>query len=218
MKRFFLFLSVLVFVGAGCAAGEQTLPVSEDKTEPQGVAVGEPNPSAPEVEQKMPTLEAPETAEQIVEMEKRVEETSTPTEETKPEEADAPTSFVFSGSKLAGNTSPLIDFNKADYDKALSEGRDVVLYFYATWCPLCRIEFMSTKSAFDEVSNANLVGFRVNYNDNDTDDDEKGLAREFGVAYQHTKVFLKNGERVLKAPDTWRKDRYLQEFEKHFAN
>ena len=44
-----------------------------------------------------------------------------------------------------------------------------------------------------------------------TDADEKNLAREFGVAYQHTKVLLKNGKRILKSPETWDKARYLKE-------
>jgi len=34
------------------------------------------------------------------------------------------------------------------------------------------------------------------------------------VGYQHTKVFLKNGKRILKAPDSWDKDRYMFEINK----
>jgi len=56
-----------------------------------------------------------------------------------------------------------------------------------------------------------VVGFRVNYNDGETDSFEEGLAREFGIAYQHTKVIIQDGERVLKSPETWNKDRYLSE-------
>ena len=65
--------------------------------------------------------------------------------------------------------------------------------------------------AFDELDLEGVVGFRVNYNDNQTDNDEKDLAREFGVAYQHTKVFVKDGERILKSPESWDKGRYLEE-------
>lgn len=122
-------------------------------------------------------------------------------------------SISFSGKLLAGSKShaPLLDFNKADYDKAIASDKLVALYFYANWCPVCRVEFPKMESVFDELDTDQVVGFRVNYNDNQTDDNEKALARQFGVAYQHTKVFLKDGERVLKSPEGWGKDRYLEE-------
>src|SRR3990167_9178478 len=37
---------------------------------------------------------------------------------------------------LAGNSSPFLEFNKADYEKAKSEGKIILLDFYATWCPI----------------------------------------------------------------------------------
>lgn len=120
----------------------------------------------------------------------------------------------YSGIVLAGNSSLLLDFTQEDYKKALVEDKLVALYFYANWCPICRAEFPKMEKAFDELQVDNVIGFRVNYNDNETDDFERGLAREFGVAYQHTKVFLYNGERVLKSPETWEKDRYLSEINK----
>jgi len=67
--------------------------------------------------------------------------------------------------------------------------------------------------AFNELDTdgVEVIGFRVNYKDSATNENEESLAREHGVAYQHTKVFVKNGERILKAPDGWDKDRYLEE-------
>lgn len=109
----------------------------------------------------------------------------------------------FSGQILAGTKSPLLDFNKTDYDKAVASGKLVTLYFYANWCPICRAEFPKMQEAFNQITDDKVVGFRVNYNDDQTDNDEKELAREFGVAYQHTKVFVKNGQRLLKAPESW---------------
>lgn len=120
----------------------------------------------------------------------------------------------FSGTKLAGGASPLLDFVKADYDKARASGKLIVLYFYANWCPICREEFPKMQSAFNELTTDRAVAFRVNYNDNETDGAERELAREFGVAYQHTKVFVKNGVRVGKYPDGWSKGRYLSEINK----
>lgn len=123
--------------------------------------------------------------------------------------------LVLSGQVLAGSSAPLIDFNLADYEKAKASNKLVVLYFYANWCPICKEETAnSLYPAFNDLSRDDVVGFRINYNDSDTDDNEVDLAREFGVAYQHTKVFLSNGERVLKSPESWNKQRYFDEINK----
>lgn len=123
--------------------------------------------------------------------------------------------FSPEGNLLAGETSPFIEFNQADYDKAKKEGRNIMLYFYASWCPLCANETSnSTEPAFDSLTDSRLVGFRVNFNDGDTDDFEKGLAREFKVTSQHTKVFIVDGEVTEKTSAIWKKDRYLEEFDK----
>lgn len=116
----------------------------------------------------------------------------------------------YQGALLGGTTDiPLLDFNQADYEKALAEGKFIALFFYANWCPTCRAEFPKMVEAFNmlpalsSVQVKDVVGFRVNYNDNETDSYERGLASEFGVAYQHTKVFVKDGERILKSPESW---------------
>lgn len=121
------------------------------------------------------------------------------------------------GTLLAGSVehSPLLDFTRADYDVALQSGKLILLYFYANWCPICARETAeSLYPAFNELARADIIGFRVNYNDTDTDADEKNLARTFGVAYQHTKVFVKDGVRTLKSPESWDKSRYLLEINK----
>ncbi|RJQ13767.1 thioredoxin [Candidatus Parcubacteria bacterium] len=123
--------------------------------------------------------------------------------------------LVFSGNVIAGNMAPLIDFNKADYEKALASNKLIVLYFYATWCPICRAEVSTALyPAFNDLKTDKVVGFRVNYNDSDTDNDEKDLARQHGVAYQHTKVFVQNGQRIFKSPESWSKTRYFEEINK----
>ena len=127
------------------------------------------------------------------------------------EESGATAPFDPQGTVIVGSVSPFIDYNTADYDKALSEGRTVLLYFYANWCPICRVEIQDTEAAFRELTDPRIVGFRVNYNDDETDGDEESLARQYGIAYQHTKVILHNGAPSLKDGSTWSRDRYLQE-------
>lgn len=117
----------------------------------------------------------------------------------------------FAGTRIAGSASPLLEFNSADYDAAIASDKLVMLYFYANWCPNCRAEFKHTQSAFDQLETDGVVGFRVHYNDDDVTPEMQALAREHGVAYQHTKVFIQNGERTLKTPETWNTERYLNE-------
>jgi len=118
------------------------------------------------------------------------------------------TMMKYSGTVLAGKSAPLLDFTKADYDAAVKTDKLVVLYFYANWCPICKAEFPVMQKTFNELSTDKVIGFRVNYNDDQTDNDEKNLAKQFGVAYQHTKVFVKNGQRILKSPEGWDEMRY----------
>lgn len=124
---------------------------------------------------------------------------------------------TYTGQLLAGTSAPLLDFNQADFAAAQASGKLIVLYFYADWCPICRAEFPKTQAAFDQLTTDQVVGFRVNFNDNSTDDDEVALAREHGVAYQHTKVFVQNDTQLLKSPETWETSRYLAEINNALA-
>lgn len=118
---------------------------------------------------------------------------------------------TYTGAVLAGSTAPLLDFTQADFDAAMASDKLIVLYFYANWCPICREEFPKMQAAFNKLTSDEVVGFRVNFNDSDTDPDEKALAREHGIAYQHTKVFIKNKQQVLKSPESWEQSRYHTE-------
>jgi thiol-disulfide isomerase/thioredoxin len=62
-----------------------------------------------------------------------------------------------------------------------------VLFFYASWCSTCR---PADKSFIDNEANIpeDVVVIRVNYNDPDTDQEEKDLAKKYGIGYQHTFV------------------------------
>ena len=120
------------------------------------------------------------------------------------------------GAVLAGRSDhPLLAFSPTGYDDARKSGDLIVLYFYANWCPICKAEFPKMQEAFNTLDdNKQVIGFRVSYKDDEVTPEEEALAREFGVGYQHTKVFLKNGKRILKAPDSWDKDRYMFEINK----
>ncbi len=83
------------------------------------------------------------------------------------------------------STSRYVEYSKSAYDQAVNKRR--VLYFYASWCPICRptdAEFKENTSKIPE----DVVVLRVNYNDPDTDQEEKDLAKKYGITYQHTFV------------------------------
>ncbi len=85
-------------------------------------------------------------------------------------------------------------YTKAVFEQAANTRR--VLFFYASWCPTCRpadADFAANQNKFP--SDVTLI--RVNYNDPDTDSEEKSLAKKYAVTYQHTFVQIgANGEKV----------------------
>ena len=115
----------------------------------------------------------------------------------------------YQGKVLAGKSAPFLEFKKEDYQKALSENKIIILDFYANWCPICRAEAPIIHSGFDGLTTEKVIGFRVNYNDSDTDADEKALAKQFNITYQHTKVILKNGQQFSKSLDSWTREDFV---------
>lgn len=73
-----------------------------------------------------------------------------------------------------------------------------VLFFYADWCPTCR----PADTAFIQKANQipqDVAVIRVNYNDTNTDAEEKALATQYQITYQHTFVQIdENSEVVTK--------------------
>lgn len=144
------------------------------------------------------------------------DETITPTAppQTVPPSTPPSSTPTYRGAVIAGTlaASPLLDFTQTDFEQARAGGKLVVLYFYANWCPICREETANALYPFfNALTGDDVVGFRVNFNDNQTDANERALAREFGIAYQHSKVFLRNGVRTLKSPESWDRARYERE-------
>lgn len=111
----------------------------------------------------------------------------------------------YSGEVIAGSATPYIRYNKADFDKALDEGKAVYVYFYATWCPLCKAERPSVLSGFDGLGETGAVGFEAHWGDGQNTAEDDNLARDYGVSSQHTHIFIgkdgKVAERVIGSLD-----------------
>lgn len=144
---------------------------------------------------------------------------SQPLPNTQPESTtSAQTIPGYQGKLLAGKSAPFLEFKKEDYEKALSENKVIVLNFYANWCPICRAEEPAIHQGFNSLSSDKVIGFRVNFNDSDTDKDEEALGKEFKIPYQHSKVILKNGKEFSRSLDSWDKSTFDSEISKALTN
>lgn len=93
-------------------------------------------------------------------------------------------------------SSSYIEYSKEVYEQNSDKKR--VLYFYANWCPICRPLDKEISENADKIPK-DVVILRVNYNDSDTEQEEKDLAKKYGVIYQHTFVQIDSaGNQVNK--------------------
>jgi len=115
----------------------------------------------------------------------------------------------YSGVVIVDAASPFIEFKKKDYDDALKSNKIIILDFYADWCPICRGEAPLLEKGFRDLNNPDVIGFRVNFKDTQTDEDEEELAKQFAITYQYTKVILKDGKEVLKDGEVWDTETFL---------
>lgn len=93
--------------------------------------------------------------------------------------------------------SRYVVYSKKSFDDASSTRR--VLFFYASWCPICK----PTDASFTQNAKKipeDVTVIRVNYNDPETDQEEKDLAKKYGITYQHTFVQI---DRAGKEVATW---------------
>lgn len=71
-----------------------------------------------------------------------------------------------------------------------------VLFFYASWCSTCRpadANFTTNQSRIPE----DVILIRVNYNDDNTSDDERELGSKYNITYQHTFVQIDSEGNVV---------------------
>ena len=92
--------------------------------------------------------------------------------------------------------SRYVQYNRSALDSTSSDRR--ILFFYASWCPTCNpadASFIQNAIKIPE----DVILIRVNYNDPETDQEEKDLAKKYGITYQHTFVQIDGtGKEVTK--------------------
>ncbi|MCR4264294.1 MAG: thioredoxin family protein [Candidatus Roizmanbacteria bacterium] len=107
------------------------------------------------------------------------------------------------GEILGGTASRYYAFSASAFEQAMASDKIVFLEFYANWCPVCRAEQPDIVDGFNQLDRDDVVGFRANYKDDETDAAEEALAKQLGVTYQHTKVIFKNGQEVHRDGVQW---------------
>jgi len=115
---------------------------------------------------------------------------------------------------IAGDISKYYDWDRAMFDQAVSEGKTIYLEFSADWCGVCQKQEPHLKAAFAELDDPNVVGFKIHYKDDQTTPEMEDLAKQYQIAYQHTKVILKAGQVVKKSPEAWEATQFLEEMRK----
>lgn len=92
-------------------------------------------------------------------------------------------------------TQRYIIFSPQTFDTANTRR---VLFFYASWCPICIPADQDFAANNDQIP-SDVTVIRVNYNDPDTDTNEKDLAKKYGITYQHTFVQIDSeGKEITK--------------------
>ena len=101
-----------------------------------------------------------------------------------------------SGTSLAGESGDYMEHYPGIINDRTERTR--VLFFYADWCPTCRpVDEELSQKATELPGNVTVI--RVNYNDDQTDEDEEALAKKYGITYQHTFVVIdENGNEIKK--------------------
>lgn len=82
------------------------------------------------------------------------------------------------------------ELNSQNFEEKI-KGKNVIIDFYAPWCPPCKILAQSLED-FDTVKPENVEIFKVNI------DDEMTLAEKYGVKSLPTLLFFKDGKIVNK--------------------
>lgn len=118
------------------------------------------------------------TTEKITDETKTTKEINSQKTENKEEIKEAPKSDEIKNKKY-------IDYKSELLKQAISEKKDIALFFHASWCPSCRVLDKNIKDNLNKIP-ANLQIFKVDY------DTENELKAKYWVKIQNTIVILDN--------------------------
>ena len=100
---------------------------------------------------------------------------------------------VLSFSAIAKETT----YNKVDFDKALSEGKVVVVSSWIKYCTSCASQMKVLNKAINEFDNIEYFAFDVT---------NKEIAKFFNVQYQTTLLIFKENKEIYRSIGETSKD------------
>jgi len=103
--------------------------------------------------------------------------------------------FVATGLALAAVASfaAELPFSQPAFDKALAEGKPVVVDFAASWCPTCKQQKPIVQSLAHDAKRKSLTIFVADF------DKEEALKKQLNVTMQSTLVAFKAGKEVARS-------------------
>ena len=93
-----------------------------------------------------------------------------------------------------------LPYNKAAFDKAVAEGKPVIVDFFADWCPTCKAQKPHVQSLLGEAKMKDVTLFIADY------DKEKDLKKALRVTQQATFVVFKDGKEVGRSTGQTKKE------------
>ena len=101
--------------------------------------------------------------------------------------------YIFSFNTIAKETT----YNKVDFDKALAEGKVVVVSSWIKYCTSCASQMKVLNKAVNEFDNIEYFAFDVT---------NKEIAKFFNVQYQTTLLIFKENKEIYRSIGETSKD------------
>ena len=93
----------------------------------------------------------------------------------------------------AASFAAALPFSKPAFDKALADGKPVVVDFAASWCPTCKQQKPVVQSLAHDPKRKSLTIFVADF------DKEEALKKQLNVTMQSTLVAFKAGKEVARS-------------------
>jgi thioredoxin 1 len=103
--------------------------------------------------------------------------------------------FLAAGLCVAAVTSfaAELPFSKPAFDKALADGKPVVVDFAASWCPTCKAQRPVVQGLMKDAKRKTLTVFVADF------DKEEALKAQLKVTMQSTLIAFKGGKEVARS-------------------
>ena len=116
----------------------------------------------------------------------------------------AAAAVFFSAALLAGE----MPYDKAAMNKALAEGKPVIVDFYAEWCPTCKTQKPIVRELLNDPKMKDVTLLVADF------DKEKDLRKTLRVSQQSTFVVFKGGKEVARSTGQTKKEDLAAAFAK----